>query len=64
MQSVIGPALLCAVVLAVIAVRPKASGAVPRFMSYPAMDEIVALALAIAAAFGILLTGDNFTSLY
>jgi hypothetical protein len=33
-------------------------------MSYPAMDEIVALVLAVTAAFGILLTGDSFTSLY
>lgn len=64
MQSVIGLALLCAVVFVVIAVRPKASGAAPRFMSYPAMDELVALVLAIMAAFGILVAGDGFTSLY
>jgi hypothetical protein len=64
MQSIIGLALLGAVVLAVMALRPRASGAVPRFMSYPAMDEIVALVLAVTAAFGILLTGDSFTSLY
>jgi hypothetical protein len=64
MQSIIGPALLCVVVLAVMAVRPKASGAAPHFMSYSGMDEIVAFALTVTAAFGIVVTAAGFTSLF
>lgn len=64
MQSVIGVVILCTAVLALIAVRPKASGFGPRFMSYAGADEIVALVLTVAIGFGILMTSASFTSLY
>lgn len=64
MQSVIGVVLICAAVLALIAVRPKASGVGPRFMSLAGVDEVVALVLTVALGFGILMTSASFTSLY
>jgi hypothetical protein len=64
MQSITGFALLCAAILTLVAVRTRASGFAPRFMSYAGVDEIVALVLTVAICFGILMASASFTSLY
>ena len=64
MQSLYGFSLLLAVVLAVRAIRLDASGRAPRFMSFPAVEEAIALILTVATAFGVLIAGDGLTSLY
>lgn len=64
MQPIIGFSLLLAVVLTLKAIRPDATGKQPRFMTLPAMEEAFAFVLTVAAAMGILVAGDGFTSLY
>ncbi|MBO6717679.1 MAG: hypothetical protein JJ913_06965 [Rhizobiaceae bacterium] len=64
MQSILGPVLLGTAVLAVLATRTRSSGARPRVMTFPGVDEFAALCITVAAAFGLLVTISLFTPLF